>query len=163
MKTKFTLFILFFISFVSAQTKETKKIENVFKQTKKIEILAYYDRNKWDDSDNPNYLKVNYIKNNKIEINEKYLKNRIVLTQSQIKKLKKRLSSCKSSIHEVAKCYMPRHAIIFYDENDYVFGYIELCFDCNGSDSSPNLKFLSECALRQENLFKEFGITHFKD
>jgi predicted nucleotidyltransferase len=56
--------------------------------------LAYIDRNQWDEEDIHNYLKLNYIKNGKLEINKKYLKNRITLNEDQTIVLKERLSKC---------------------------------------------------------------------
>jgi hypothetical protein len=35
------------------------------------------------------------------------------------------------------KCYFPRNAILFYDENDQIFAYFEVCFECSGSKSFP--------------------------
>jgi hypothetical protein len=158
MKTKFIL--LFLVIFPSCIAQEKKALDSIFNQTKKIEIIAFYDRDKWEREDYSNIT--DNIKENKVEIKEKYLRNRIILDDSQIKKLKKGLSSCEP-VYIISDCYLPRHAIIFYDKNDNIFGFIELCFDCNGYISSPNLKFLSDCALRQEDLFKEFGITYFSD
>ncbi len=31
-----------------------------------------------------------------------------------------------------AKCYTPRNAILFFDENNQLFGFLEICFQCNG-------------------------------
>jgi hypothetical protein len=155
-------FLFFLFIFNSCDFQGKSEIDVIFEQTKKIEILAYLERGQWDRLDNPDYLTVNYIKNRKLDIKEKYLRNRIVLNDNQIKILKKELGNCKTENWE-AMCYMPRHAILFYNENDEISGYIEVCFQCNGSDSSPNLKFLSKCALRQKELFKEFGITYFNE
>ena len=79
-----------------------------------------------------------------------------------IEKLKNSLINCKTK-NWVAACYDPRHSILFYNEKDEIFGYIEICFECNRVESTSNLKFISECALSQEELFKEFGITYFND
>lgn len=34
------------------------------------------------------------------------------------------------------KCFFPRNAILFYDENDSVFNIFEICFECDGVRSS---------------------------
>lgn len=154
------LFVLFLTN--SCSTTLRKEINSAFEKTKRIEILAYIDRNQWDEEDNSTYLKLNYIKNGNLEINKKYLKNRIILNEEQIKILKKRLSKCEIE-NWGAKCYNPRHAILFYDKNDKIYGYMEMCFDCNGSESSENFKTFSGCALGLKETLKEFGITYFND
>jgi uncharacterized protein YqgQ len=146
----------------SCDYQRKREINVIFEQTKKIEIIAYSNRNEWDSIDNTDYYKLNYIKNNIIEIKEKYLKSRIVLNPSQLNKLKNGLINCKTK-NWVAACYDPRHSILFYNKKDEVLGFIEICFECNRAESTSNLKFISECALSQEELFKEFGITYFND
>ncbi|RXR28896.1 hypothetical protein EQG68_13770 [Flavobacterium piscinae] len=159
-----TIFFLFIVM-NSCNFHGKSEIDLIFEQTKKIEILAYLDRNQWEVEDNPDYFDLKYIENNNIKIKEKYLKNRIILNSLQIDNLKKGLyENCKSfSIFEIAKCYNPRHSIIFYNEKNEIFGYIEICFECNRTKSSTNLNFISECALSQEELFKKFGITYFNE
>lgn len=161
MKTKIILLFLFIYSSCLAQSKEKEALDSIFNQTKKIEILAFYDRNKWDREDRS--MNVNYIKNNTIEIKEKYLRNRILLNQDQIRKLKSELGNCISEDWEISACYWPRHVIIFMNAKNEVFGYIEICFDCTNTESSKNLQFLERCALQQKKLLKDFGITYFDD
>lgn len=31
---------------------------------------------------------------------------------------------------EAASCYIPRNAILFYDKNDHLLEYVEICFEC---------------------------------
>jgi disulfide oxidoreductase YuzD len=159
MKTKFIL--LFLVIFPSCSAQEKKALDSIFDQTKKIEIIAFYDRDKWEREDQSLY--VNHIKNNKIEIKEKYLRNRILLKEDQIIKLKSEFGNCATDDGEIAACYMPRHVLIFINAKNEIFGYIEICFDCTNTQSSKNLEFLARCALKQEKLFKEFGITYFED
>jgi hypothetical protein len=163
-KINFAIAILFFLFvFNSCNFQRKSEINSIFEETKKVEILAYLDRNQWGKEDNKKYYSpVNYIRDKKIDIKEEYLKNRITLNSTQINKLKDGLINCEVENWEAA-CYDPRHAIIFYNNENEVFGYIELCFDCNGSYYSPNMEILSKCALRQEKLFKEFGITYFNE
>jgi hypothetical protein len=156
-----TLVLVIFI-FNSCSLKLKKEINSNFEIAKRIEILAYTDRNQWDKQDNPEYFKLNFIKKGKLEINKKYLKNRIILNEKQTEILKNNISSCKTE-NWVAACYNPRHAIFFYDKNDKIFGYIEMCFDCNSSRSSENFKAFSKCALGLKETLKEFGITYFEE
>lgn len=154
---KTTILILTALLFLNFSKKD-KEVENLFSKTKKIEIYAFYDINNWDRKDN-----TNYIINNKIEIPEKYLRNKIVLNDNQTLKLKKSLVKTKVKIEERADCYDPRHVIVFYKENEEILGYVEICFSCINTKSSENLKFLEDKMLFQCELFKEFGITYFED
>lgn len=108
-------------------------------------------------------MNVNYIKDNNIEIKEKYVRNRIILNQNQINKLKSELENYQPENIVPAACYMPRHVLIFTNAKNEIFGYIEICFTCGNAQSSKNLKFLVRRALEKEKLFKEFGITYFED
>jgi hypothetical protein len=164
LKKIYCLSTIFFFLLVmnSCNFQRKSEIDLIFEQTKKIEILAYSNRNEWDSIDNTDFYKLNYINNNIIEIKEKYLKSRIVLNPSQQNILKNSLINCKTK-NWVAACYDPRHSILFYNEKDEIFGYIEICFECNRVESTSNLKFISECVLSQEELFKEYGITYFND
>ena len=80
----------------SCNFQRKSEIDLIFEQTKKIEILAYSNRNEWDSLDNTDFYKLNYINNNIIEIKEKYLKSRIVLNPSQLNNLKNSLINCKT-------------------------------------------------------------------
>ena len=157
---KLVVFLLTIYIIDSCSLKHKEEVNSIFDKVNRIEILAYVDRNQWNQEDNPDYLKFNFIQNGKLKISKKYLKNRISLNKEQIEILKSKLRKCDRE-NWAAACYDPRHAILFYDENDKIFGHIEMCFDCNGSRSSENLKNFSECALGLEETFKKFGITYF--
>jgi len=60
-------------------------------------------------------------------------------------------------------CYEPRNAILFYDENDQVFQYIEICFECRENETKPKkLNILDNfCSYGYDELktfFEENGI-----
>ncbi|MDR6920046.1 hypothetical protein [Chryseobacterium sp. 2987] len=62
------------------------------------------------------------------------------------------------------KCYFPRNAVLFYDENDQIFAYFEVCFECSGSRSFPDdqLNFIETCEYlypELEKFFKSKGLT----
>lgn len=65
--------------------------------------------------------------------------------------------------HMGNKCYFPRNAILFYDENDHIFAYFEVCFECSGSKSFPEDKSSFEtCEYlypELEKFFKSKGLT----
>lgn len=155
------IYFIYFIFFCSCIAQESKALDSIFNQTKKIEILAFYDRDKWDQGDR--FMEVSYIKNNSIEIKEKYLRNRILLNQDKILKLKSEFESCGDEDWYVEACYHPRHAIIFYNNENDIFGFIEICFSCSNTQSSKNLNFLTRCSLKLEKLLKEFGVNYFEE
>ena len=159
MRKFLVLIVLFQFCLCSAQKSDINEIESIFSQTKKIEIYAYLVQSKWDRNDKYEYLK----KDNIANIPEIYLRNKIELSKKQISKLKKTIIKSPNKIDERADCYMPRHTIVFYDDNDVILGYVELCFSCMNSRASDNFIVLNNKMLYQEKLFQEFGITYFED
>ncbi|NHN26113.1 hypothetical protein FIA58_010535 [Flavobacterium jejuense] len=66
---------------------------------------------------------------------------------------------------EVAEaCYMPRNAILFYDNDNKIIGFIEICFQCSNYRTNDNKMNLGEtCTQKFELLkafFKECGIQY---
>lgn len=60
-------------------------------------------------------------------------------------------------------CYFPRNAILFYDENDKIFAYFEICFECGGFKSDPKKLFehdfiCEDVYYKLENFFNKTGI-----
>lgn len=60
-------------------------------------------------------------------------------------------------------CYFPRNAILFYDENDKIFAYFEICFQCGGFESYPKKLFEEEMRCESiysmlESFFNKLGI-----
>lgn len=53
-------------------------------------------------------------------------------------------------------CYFPRNAILFYDENDKLFAYVEICFQCGRFESYP--KKLFEEDIRCESIYSMLEI-----
>lgn len=66
-------------------------------------------------------------------------------------------------------CYTPRNSILFYDENDSIFCFYEVCFECGGSVMYPDPNNLDkysnmdECQERLyiiKNFFKKNSIMY---
>lgn len=60
-------------------------------------------------------------------------------------------------------CYNPRNAIVFFDNEDKVFAYLEICFECNGNQPRPYKltefdEFCSYTYTELEKFFKQNGI-----
>lgn len=60
-------------------------------------------------------------------------------------------------------CYEPRHGVEFYNKNNEVISYLELCFECHGghfSNYSPIIQgFSNENYIQLRELFKEYGLV----
>ncbi|WP_278381031.1 hypothetical protein [Chryseobacterium arthrosphaerae] len=61
-------------------------------------------------------------------------------------------------------CFFPRNAILLYDENDHIFAYFEICFECSAIESSPRkmLEPLETCEYlypELEKFFKSKGVS----
>jgi hypothetical protein len=90
------------------------------------------------------------------------------LSHSQINKLTDVLFNYKpigkNHIIEFSSCYSPRNAILFLDENEKVFDFIEICFSClHMRNFSKKFNVENECD-HKINMIKEFfrsaGIKH---
>ena len=64
-------------------------------------------------------------------------------------------------------CYYPRHAIIFLDNSDKIFSYIEICLECEQIKTSLTTENTGHFCKGKYNLLKEFfvsiGIKYYKD
>ena len=146
------------------QYDQNQKVDNFFSNVKKIEVISYLDRNEWDEKDNPDYDKATFV-TDKVIIKQKYLKDKIILNQKQETELIDLFKSLSYGIQMQAACYEPRHLIVFYDKNDKVYGYLELCFECGNYDCSKNMEGVIDFSVERgeefEKLFKGFGIKYF--
>lgn len=62
-------------------------------------------------------------------------------------------------------CYYPRHAILFYNKQNDLIAYLELCFSCGDFESNFEAYWLNQfCSGKYdllESFFAEAGITYF--
>ena len=148
------------------QYDQNQKVDDFFSKVDRVEIVSYPSRTNWDESDR---LKTSELYSiiEKSSFKEKYIKDRILLSEEQKKKLIDVFKDINLKIATQAACYEPRHLIVFFDKNNKVYGYLELCIECGTYDSSKNmegiLNFSMEKGAEFETLFKEFGIKHFTD
>ncbi|WP_131707574.1 hypothetical protein [Chryseobacterium angstadtii] len=61
------------------------------------------------------------------------------------------------------KCFFPRNAILFYDENNEIFAYLDICFECSGIEFFPEdiSESIDTCEFiypELENFFKSKGL-----
>lgn len=62
-------------------------------------------------------------------------------------------------------CYYPRHAILFYNKQNNLIAYLELCFSCGDFESNFEADWLDQfCSGKYvllESFFAEAGIKYF--
>lgn len=62
-------------------------------------------------------------------------------------------------------CYLPRHAIMFYNAAGKLFAYMEYCFECTGNRRSSEKVVMGDFCQGKYDLlrmfFKERGIKYF--
>ncbi len=67
-------------------------------------------------------------------------------------------SNCSETIRG---CYFPRNAILFFDENDKVFEYLEICFECKVKETFRKMEHLDLSDYMYKDLeqyFNDIGI-----
>lgn len=71
-------------------------------------------------------------------------------------------SRLKTNCSQIVRgCYLPRNAILFFDENNKVFEYLELCFECKTKETFgkiENLDLSDNMFTHLEKYFNEIGI-----
>ena len=55
-----------------------------------------------------------------------------------------------TNVRRISNCFFPRNALLFYDENDKVFDFLEVCFQCEG------VEFYSEKSIVINNMCPNF-------
>lgn len=66
---------------------------------------------------------------------------------------------------KTANCYTPRNAILFFDGNDELFEFVEICFECYKYRTSNDELFdlgedCSDKTILLQNLFSKVGIKY---
>ena len=160
------IFLIIIILIGKFQYDQNQKVDDFFSKVNKIEIVSYPSRTNWEESDRLKTSELHLIVE-KSSFKEKYIKDRILLSEEQKKKLIDVFKDINLKIATQAACYEPRHLIVFFDKNNKVYGYLELCIECGTYDSSKNMEGILNFSMQKgaefETLFKEFGIKHFTD
>lgn len=87
--------------------------------------------------------------------------NGVRLTDAQVSRFLTTITG-KHPQHEVAGCYVPHHAYVFYDHEHRIVGWVELCFGClNYRASSPSAPVVFDIFALQE-LTVELGLPVLK-
>lgn len=188
MKKYFSLIIfLLFFSFSFGQKKfSTNELLNIypFNKTSKVKIISYNTDFVSEfptplppvGKDGDSTIIKNIIANQTFPIklknilgneNLKGIEETKTLNFVEIFELSKLLyNTCgkfSNDMREVSKCFFPRNAVLFYDENDKVFEFLEICFECYRIEyiSEKSLEINGLCNdfyFKLENLFKNNGL-----
>lgn len=91
----------------------------------------------------------------------------LTLDKNQIKELTDILYNYKGGEGGAHGCYIPRHSIIFLDKSDKVIGFIEICFQCEGTRTKfpkriENIDFCTNKYTLLKTFFQKIGIKHFE-
>ncbi|MDV6170017.1 hypothetical protein R1T16_16380 [Flavobacterium sp. DG1-102-2] len=159
-----------------------------FDKARKVVLIAY--SNKELGSEEDDNLSLNEVKNVNPDIINKYvidIENRpivyfsteeIELAKEDVDKLSNILVNYKlrkipkGGLAAGANCYTPRNSILFFDENDKIFCYYEICFECEITSMYPdpknlnkysNLEGCEEKLMTIKNLFRNSGIQYGTD
>lgn len=64
-------------------------------------------------------------------------------------------------------CYNPRNGILFYNKDNKVFAFFEICFECQGNKSTKDIPKIDRLTDKEYNelklLFKEYGVNISKN
>ena len=130
--------------------------------TSQIKIISYKNKGEGvEGEDLQKYLDL--IISHKDSLNESNFDEIQILNTQQIERLTDIVYNYgfkeEVNIIVVKGCYMPRNAILFYDNENNLNGFLEICFECNNYRSSNKEITIGELCTQKMQLMKDF----FKD
>ena len=149
------------IVFTSFKENSKKLLRNKNETYEKNEIIRYIEgevMKEYFDS-----LKVDFSRYNPDDFEEK-----IDLSEKQKDELTNLIFNFGTENKDIdvgaAKCYVPRNAILYFDENNQLFAYMEVCFECNQYRvSDDKIDFHNDCGEKLyllKDLFAKVGIKY---
>lgn len=146
-----------------------EKLAYLFDHASRVQVLSYVNRMGDEtpliegEEQKPVQKDTTFFVVDDLRIPESIIQERLILNNAQRDSLFRLFNENMCEIDGVAICYSPRHAVIFFDQANRPFGYIELCFDCTNYQTHGNfqLDFCYEKAEALKNLFQSFGINYF--
>lgn len=173
MKKLFSLFLIIFSIFSFGQKKySTNEIMNShpFNKATKVKIISYnidfqndmpLPMRQIEGQDSLEIKKMIEDQKKPIQLNSIIGKENMdgidkskTLNYIEIFKLSKLLyNTCgkfTTNVRRISTCFFPRNAVLFYDENDKVFDFLEICFQCEG------VEFYSEKSIAINNMCNNF-------
>lgn len=99
------------------------------------------------------------IKKRPSKVNLNYFEEKVELSENQKNELTELIynfgNNHKNAVMWAAKCYMPRNAILFFDDNDKLFEFVEICFECSRYRTSDDDVHLNNNCAEKLYLLKE--------
>ncbi len=147
-----------FASFKESFKKRLKIKNQDYKENEIIGIIEGKMMQEYFDS-----LKIDFSR-----YNPEYFEEQVELNNEQKNKLTDLIynygTNQENSDMWAAKCYIPRNAILFFDDSNKLIGFIELCFECNNyrtssSDISININCDDKMILLKHQ-FEKAGIEY---
>jgi len=136
--------------------EKQRLVKYPFNVAKEIRIISF------DDHTNP-------LRND--SLNTAWINESITLNSEQINELTNILynfnysKTSDSHLSYASFCYLPRHAVIFYDSSGKMIEFMEYCFECTGNlSSNPQVEMGVFCQGKYdllETFFRNNGITQF--
>ncbi len=129
-----------------------------FKQAKKIEIVSFKREKMRYHKEEDGSFKIDFAK----------CLERRLFDPKKAERLNEIMFDyqCNKDCIESFKCYIPRNAVLFYDENNKIFAYFEICFQCHTTTFQSAVKIDNDFAMSDNkfellrNLLIEVGITY---
>jgi len=159
------IILLTFIAVLSL-TGCDKKVEDTFpfSQTEKMEVISYSERNYWDTIRNGKVERMGPIVLNKIlQLDSSRIKERTFLGK-EVKRTLFDILYRNTADEEctVASCFIPRHAILFYNKKMEIIGNLEVCFTCGTWESNFEHRPICQEELNDlQKIMKKSGIKYF--
>ena len=141
---------------------ENRVLNYPYNISSQIKIISYKNKGEgFEGEELQKYLDL--IISNKDSLNESNFDEIQILNTKQIERLTDLIYNYgfkeKSEISVMSNCYMPRNAILFYDNENNLIGFLEIFFECNNYRSNNEEITIEEHCTQKMQLMKEF----FKD
>lgn len=123
----------------------------------KVRLVTYPSRMFWNNNNSSEVKNIDSIIKSDIIIDDIFLKE---------ENKEKFISLLEDDyfLKSQAGCYDPRHLFVFYDNENKVTGYYEMCLECGGWDNSKNLDYLPNFCIEKgedfKKLFVEIGLKN---
>lgn len=131
-----------------------------FSESSKVELISYHFMDYRHSENAFNYE----LRDGKLPFDESIIKERLILDKKQLEELYTILNTENCHENFSKDCYMPEHRITFYDKNNKVIAFLEVCLQCIGSRISEGFKTVKLCDAKMKELeqfFRSVGIRHF--
>jgi len=146
------------MAIISSCSSTSKENVYPFSHAARVEVISYPSRAIWGNTED-----TDFIDDGKLSFDVSKIKDRVELNEEQKEKLYQFLFEEDCPFYgAVAKCYEPRHLILFYNADGKLFNYFEVCLECGRAEGG--FQYTDVCDDRMTDLkaiFKDAGIKYF--